>query len=322
MLLKLAEPSDLNGALNAAVRVGDLPRHKDAPRTGRTTRPEHPAICGAFPDNDPTRHDPDADRSRREHPCQDLDGGTILEFAKRQGNTTLVDALSRAGVKDEGPVRPLPTPKPSGSVRGALDRSLPPLQRADVAFIQKAGCVSCHNNSLTAMTIAAARATGVRVDEHIARAQLQRTAAYLEENRERALENVGIPGGIDTVSYILLGMAAEKYPSDPITDAWARYVKNNQSPDGRWQCASMRPPLESSDFQVTAASIRSLRTYGPKSQRARVRRRCSACGSLARKGQTDQHGRSRIHDTRVDLGRRKRRGDPEGRSRTAGAAAV
>ena len=31
---------------------------------------------------------------------------------------------------------------------------------------------------------------------------------------------------------------------------------------------SLRPPLESSDFQVTAASIRSVRTYGPKSQRA------------------------------------------------------
>jgi squalene cyclase len=81
------------------------------------------------------------------------------------------------------------------------------------------------------------------------------------------LENEGIPGGIDTVSYILLGMAAENYPSDPITDVWARYVKNNQSPDGRWKCQTLRPPLESSDFEVTAASIRSVRTYGPKSQR-------------------------------------------------------
>jgi hypothetical protein len=41
------------------------------------------------------------------------------------------------------------------------------------------------------MTMAAARARGMRVDEHIAQTQLQRTAAYLEENRERALENVG-----------------------------------------------------------------------------------------------------------------------------------
>jgi hypothetical protein len=117
------------------------------------------------------------------------------------------------------------------------------------------------------MTISAARSKGVRVDEQTARSQLHRIAAFLEENRERGLENVGIPGGIDTVSYILLGMAAEKYPSDAITGVWARYVKNNQSPDGRWQCAALRPPLESSDFEVTAASIKALRAYGPRSQR-------------------------------------------------------
>jgi len=65
-----------------------------------------------------------------------------------------------------------------------------------------------------------------------------------------------------------LGLAAEGYPSDPVTDIWARYVKNNQSPDGGWKCLSLRPPLESSDFEVTAASIKSLKAYGLKSQRA------------------------------------------------------
>ena len=69
-------------------------------------------------------------------------------------------------------------------------------------------------------------------------------------------------------------------------------MKNNQSPDGRWQCGSLRPPLESSDFQVTAASIRSVRTYGPKSRRADTRRSRCARGSLARKAQptsTEDH---------------------------------
>jgi hypothetical protein len=70
------------------------------------------------------------------------------------------------------------------------------------------------------------------------------------------------------VSYILLGMAAEKYPGDPITDVWARYVKNAQSADGVWRCAALRPPIESSDFEVTAASIRVMRTYAPPAQRA------------------------------------------------------
>jgi hypothetical protein len=118
------------------------------------------------------------------------------------------------------------------------------------------------------MTAAAARVKGVRVNEQIAKDQLRRIAAFMQENAERALENEGIPGGIDTVSYILLGMAAEGYPSDPITDVWARHIKNNQAPDGRWKCQTLRPPLESSDFQVTAASIRSVRTYGPRSRRA------------------------------------------------------
>jgi ankyrin repeat protein/prenyltransferase/squalene oxidase-like repeat protein len=267
MLLKLAEPSDLNGALNAAVRVGDARVIHMLLERGAQPVPNILQSAALSPKTMP----PELiqmliDRGANIHAKTSV--GTMVELAKRQGNTTLADALNRAGATDAGPVpSSVPPPKPSDSIRGALVRSLPPLQRADVAFIQKAGCVSCHNNSLTAMTIAAARAKGVHVDEPIARAQLQRTAAYLDENRERALENAGIPGGIDTVSYILLGMAAEKYPGDANTDAWARYVKNNQSPDGRWQCLTLRPPLESSDFQVTAASIRSVRTYGPKSQR-------------------------------------------------------
>jgi ankyrin repeat protein len=267
LLLRLAQPSDLNGALTAAVRLGDVQVTTLLIERGATAGPNILQTVALSPKTIPV----DAIEmliGRGANMDAQSSGGSILDFAKRQGNATLVDALMRAGVRDQGFASSMLKPKPSASVRGALDRSLPLLQRADVAFIQRAGCVSCHNNSLTAMTIAAGRAKGLRVDEQIARAQLQRIAAYLEENRERALENVGIPGGIDTVSYILLGMAAEKYPSDSITDAWARYVKNNQSPDGRWQCASLRPPLESSDFQVTAASIRSVRTYGPKSQRA------------------------------------------------------
>src|SRR5207245_5558644 len=82
------------------------------------------------------------------------------------------------------------------------------------------------------------------------------------------LMNEGTPGGVDTASFILMGLAADGYPSDSITDVWARYVKANQSPDGRWTCQALRPPLESSDFEVTAASIKSLRTYSPKSQRS------------------------------------------------------
>jgi hypothetical protein len=195
---------------------------------------------------------------------------SVFELARRQGKPGLVQALIDAGVCENVTDQTVQLhPKPAASVRAAVDRSIVPLQRADVAFLQKAGCVSCHNNSLAAMAIAAARAAGVRVNEHTATDQLHKIAAFLQENRERALENVGLPGSVDTVSHILLGLAAENYPSDTITDVWARYLKVRQSPDGSWKClTSVRPPLELSDFQVTAASIRALRAYGAPAQRS------------------------------------------------------
>jgi ankyrin repeat protein len=198
-------------------------------------------------------------------------GLTTVDFAKRQGNDALVKLLAEAGIRDESPASVVPTPKPAGSVRGAVERAIAPLQRSDVAFLDRAGCVSCHNNSLTAMMVSEARARGFRVNEDIASSQLKRIAAFLQDNSERALENEGLPGGIDTVSYILLGMAAEKHPSDTITDVWARYARNSQSPDGRFKCLTKRPPLESSDFQVTAASIRSLLAYAPPGSRTGYR---------------------------------------------------
>jgi hypothetical protein len=122
------------------------------------------------------------------------------------------------------------------------------------------------------MTVSEARSRGFRVNEEIASKQLRRIAAFLQDNSERGLEQEGIPGGIDTVSYVLLGMAAEKYPSDAVTDVWARFARNSQSADGRFKCRTVRPPLETSDLQVTAATIRSLLAYAPRSLQAEYRR--------------------------------------------------
>src|SRR5579864_8307523 len=118
------------------------------------------------------------------------------------------------------------------------------------------------------MTIGTARKQGFSVNEEIARKQLKTIAAYLEDWRDRALQGVGIPGDSDTVSYILVGMAAQNYPPDAATEAMAHYLKGKQAAEGRWSIFAHRPPLESSDFQVTACSLRALRVYAPKPQRA------------------------------------------------------
>jgi ankyrin repeat protein len=266
LLVPLAEPAELSAALQAAIRWGDVPLARKLLDRGARSNSNLLQSVALSPATIPAETirtliargaDPNAKTST---------GAGMIEFARSQGCSTLVDVLVEAGARHEASAPAAPRPKPASSVHAALERSIPPLQRADVAFLDRAGCVSCHNNSLTAMTVARARVQGVKVNEPIAKDQLRRIAAFMQENAERGLENEGIPGGVDTVSYILLGMAADGYPSDPITDVWARYIKNNQAPDGRFKCQSLRPPLESSDVQVTAASIRSLRAYAPKSQ--------------------------------------------------------
>jgi ankyrin repeat protein len=267
-LMKMATPDELRGALTTALRAGNPALVKSLVDKGAQADANALRFAALIPAPIPAEtfrtvlgHGPDIH-------AKTSNGWSYAELAIRNGNATLAGVLRDAGVKDAVAAAEPVQAAPAASTKAAVERSLPLLQRSDVTFLQKAGCVSCHNNSLTAITVASARARRVGVNEETAKEQLRKIAAFLQENAERALEGLGLPGANDTVSYILLGMAAEKYPSDPITDVWARYVKDAQSADGVWNCAALRPPIESSDFEVTAASIRVMRVYAPPAQRA------------------------------------------------------
>jgi ankyrin repeat protein len=185
-------------------------------------------------------------------------------WAVRHGDTAVVAALRQAGLTEVTlPMPALKKPVAPRSVREAIDVSLPRLQHVDTVFLKTAGCVSCHNNSLFQMTAAVVRPKGFRIDENAVREQMTRTRAYLESWRERELQDIPIPGRIDTTSYILAGLVDAQYAPDPATDALARYVKRRQFADGGWRIAAHRPPIESSDIQVTAIALRALRTYAP-----------------------------------------------------------
>jgi ankyrin repeat protein len=203
-------------------------------------------------------------------------GESPLAFAVARGHTPVVDLLAGAGAKADttaaaaGPRRT--TTAGPVSIRDAIQRSIPLLQRSGATFFEKAGCLSCHNNSLTAVTMASLRKKGFAVDQQIVRDQSKIAASYMESWRDRVLQGIPIPGGIDTVSYILFGMAGENDPATPATDAAARYLKLRQMADGRWLIAANRPPLESSDIEVTAVSLRAIHAYAPSAQRSEYER--------------------------------------------------
>ena len=126
VLLKLAQPGDLTGALGAAARIGDLPRIRML--LDRGAQPGPNILQGVALSTTPLPLDLIQQLIAR---GADINAktstGPIIDLARRHGSATLVEALRGAGAKDDGAVGPLPKPMPASSVRSALERSLPPL---------------------------------------------------------------------------------------------------------------------------------------------------------------------------------------------------
>jgi ankyrin repeat protein len=195
-------------------------------------------------------------------------GDTALSLARRHGYTPVADVLVEAGATKPAPIeQPALLPSHAQTPQAAVAKSLPLLQRSGATFLERSGCVSCHNNTLLLPTVASARASRLPVDEGYARSQVATIGKFIETWRERVLQGIGIPGDTDTISYILHGLAAERYAPTEATDAMAYYIKNRQLADGRWAVLGHRPPLEASDIQVTATSVRALSEYAPAAQR-------------------------------------------------------
>ena len=285
LLLQSAGPPALTRALEAMARYGDSSRMRML--LDRGAEPTAAALRTAAA----------SEAIPHEGIVALLDRGVrdeqALDLAARHGDTPVVAALRKAGIKETPqPALDLKRPSAPRSAREAVTISLPRLQHADTVFLKTAGCISCHNNSLFEMTAAVARRKGFHVDEAARREQMARTRAYLESWRERELQDIPIPGGIDTTSYILVGLAAANYAPDAATDALARYVKRRQLADGGWRIASHRPPIESSDIEATALALRSLQAYAPatrKAEYARAIERGAAWLTQAQAKTTEDH---------------------------------
>ena len=200
------------------------------------------------------------------------EGETALDLARRNGDTDVVRVLVEAGARTgRGFPTASATPRPVSSPRAAFERIMPLLQQSDATFVEKTGCVSCHHNTLTAMTVAAARTGRLPFDEGIAARQRETIGTLLGDRRESAALGVEIQ---NTASNILTGLAAAEYPPDVTTDVMAYFLKGRQSADGRWRnfFVDHRPPVQHSDLEATATAIRALRVYAPVPRRSEYER--------------------------------------------------
>src|SRR5712692_1333168 len=173
-------------------------------------------------------------------------------------------------------VLPLAAAEPidAGAVRQSLQKAVKLIQASGQPFFDKSGCISCHNQSLPAMAVSLVREKGIPVDEGIAKQQLKITAAVFGPHRENLLQAVNtVPDSPEVSSYTLVGMAADKYPADQITDAMVHDLAQKQKGDGSWHTTDRRVPLGSSDISVTALSMRSLQLYPIEGRREEFQKR-------------------------------------------------
>ena len=178
-------------------------------------------------------------------------GETALDWALRRGNTPVVAVLRKAGASE------------NGRIKASIERAVGLLQKSASAFFKASACASCHNQSLPQMATAAARKRGIAVDEQIAAEQVKAvfsTYAPLQEVMRTRPDK--IPDPTVSVSYALLGLAAEQHAADALTAAMADLISKHQAADGHFRTLPMRPPIESSEFTSTALSIRALQVYG------------------------------------------------------------
>lgn len=235
--------------------------------------------------------------ARSQHKDSGDSGRTALDLATLRGRTPMVDLLIASGATGTPTSARVVPPQPAATIHAAIQRSLPLLQRTDASFIPKAGCVSCHNDSLAAMTSGLARKRGFVFDETMAAQQVKANVAFLEQKRDLLHQGFffgAVQGDPQIVSYMLMGLDAEHYTPDLNTDAVAMFVRARQMPDGRWAFGTDgRPPLcADGDIAATVLSMRGLQLYAPNVDKAAYQ------DAVRRAGAWLANAQSRTHDDR------------------------
>jgi hypothetical protein len=189
-------------------------------------------------------------------------GETALQWALRRGYTPAVGSLKRHGASD------------AALIKSSVEKAVALLQKSGPEFVKVSGCTSCHHQSLPQMAYAAARERGIAVDAQVSDKQVKAVLGMFQpytEQMQQGKEN--IPDPALSVTYSLLGLAAEGHPSDATTEAMAHLVSVQQNEDGSFRVFPARPPIESNAISATALSLRALQIYGkdpePQVERAR-----------------------------------------------------
>src|SRR5580693_7402920 len=154
--------------------------------------------------------------------------------------------------------------QPIHTIRRAVDRALPPLERSTAAFVAKRACVSCHHNILSILMFQMARERGVGFDPAVLGAVESKTFRTLRGPGafDDAVQAKTLNDPTPDDSYLLMAAHASGLKPDLTTAVYARRLVQWQR-DGHWITSDFRPPHSSSMFTATATAVRAISFYMP-----------------------------------------------------------
>lgn len=189
-----------------------------------------------------------------------LAGETALDWARKFNNPQVLAAL---GAKP-APVQPVKLAN-TADPRAAATRGLALLENTADSFFKNSGCLACHHSVLTAVAINSARAASLPVNEPAAAGLRKGFSLGFASFQPALLQLIDLPGGTDTASYYLMGMAASGAPADATSDALALYIGRTMRPDGSLFIGGIsRSPIEEGDIHRAAVAIYVLDRFYPR----------------------------------------------------------
>jgi ankyrin repeat protein len=202
-------------------------------------------------------------------------GETALDWAEKFGDRSVLAALRASGAKTGMPYEaPQPPRERWSDPKESLEKSIDLLQRSSSEFFKQSGCVGCHHQTMTALAARSARAAGVRVDEALAREQVNMMTSQASAMRELVLEGVD-EGTPDIVLNLLEGLAAAGYHPDSLTDGIVADLASLQHSDGGWRggIGISRAPIQEGDISRTARVAHMLDLFGIPARHAELQKR-------------------------------------------------
>ena len=142
-------------------------------------------------------------------------------------------------------------------VHAAIDKSLPYLEQAGVTWMEKRGCVSCHQVPFMLWSLSAASENGFKVD----RDKLQQwqdwstqVRNFVKPNQKDDLDQKEtLAANIDTMNALLLAIQGDSQPDWRAT--FSEALIDNQQDDGSWKACGQLPAQKRPGRETTRVTV-------------------------------------------------------------------